>query len=86
MRAELMIVLAGLIADRDRKGAEWCRKHGVGKRRRVLSSQIAPNVIVDNSDALAILEAHCRACGKCKLAFTAASPQSGTGRDGAGSA
>jgi len=39
MGPELMIVFAGLHAQRDRKGPKWCRAKGVGEIRRLIGPE-----------------------------------------------
>lgn len=76
MSPELLITLAKFVAERERKGSEWCRKRGVGRVRELLGVVPAGNVVELNpsqygelqSSAGEILAAHCRACGRCKLA------------------
>jgi hypothetical protein len=77
---ELVLILAGLEADRKSRGNEWCRKHGIGARRAVLGPSLPPNVVKLNTGARHpdeiraltaaemarnTLAAHCRKCGGC---------------------
>jgi hypothetical protein len=78
----MLILLADFKAERERRGAQWCKKRGVGARRKLLGRVLAPNVIdlsasqspelkrfmVSQRAAQETLAAHCRACGGCKLA------------------
>ena len=77
MQPAIMILLAAFTARRDRDGARWCRKEGIGAARRVLGKPLPddisglPSVATYRDaqrEASTILKAHCRACGKCKLA------------------
>jgi len=77
-------LLSRCTAEREEHGAEWCRKWGVGRRRRILNQIVPPNVVPiealrspelasslnEQRDALAIFVAHCRLCPvkDCKLA------------------
>ena len=45
MTPELMIVLASLIAKKDRKGPKWCRKKGIGAIRREIGLHHSENVV-----------------------------------------
>jgi len=75
--ATLLIVLAKLTADRESKGAEWCRKRGVGAIRHVIGSALPSNMvslaplppefIADQRAAATMLEGHCKTCRGCKL-------------------
>ena len=78
MRPELLIVLAGLIADRERKGAKWCEKNGVGRLRRIVgaavpnvvtiaAASVPPEVLEAQRASAVILADHCQRCGQCKL-------------------
>lgn len=76
MRAELLIVLAGLIADRDRKGPKHCEKWGVGKRRMIVGMALPVAEVVNapvaayaeaQREAAGALEAECRRCRLCRL-------------------
>lgn len=76
MQAGLMILLAAYTAKRDRKGAEWCRKAGIGAARQILGEPLPDDVSdlpsVDayraaQREASTILVTHCRACKRCKL-------------------
>lgn len=75
--AALMIVLSVESAKRDRKGAKWCRKDGIGAARRILGEPL-PDGVPDSpvireyraaqAAAIEILATHCRVCGRCELA------------------
>ena len=75
MRANSLITLAFLTSQRERKGAEWCRKRGVGRMREVASPNVltigAPmpsaEHVLAQTEASEILAAHCRSCGGCRL-------------------
>ena len=70
---ELLIAMAGLIADRERKGPKWCEKWGVGKRRELIGATLPENVgdlsgyVEAQRSAAEILESHCKVCRRCKL-------------------
>lgn len=76
MHASLFILLAAFTAKRDRKGAEWCRKAGIGAARKIVGEPL-PNDVTEipsietyraaQRDAAAVLATHCRVCGKCRL-------------------
>lgn len=77
MQPTELIVIAGLIADRERKGPKWCEKWGIGKRRRIVG--VAFPIAEANGSAVSIyagaqrgastlLAAECRRCGLCKMA------------------
>jgi hypothetical protein len=51
---EMMIGLAGLVAERERKGKRWCRKLGVGARWRLLGRILPVNVVEMPSGAEAL--------------------------------
>ena len=71
----LLIVLAGLIADRERKGYRWCRKNGIGKRRQFVGAVLPPTIknpsvaayIGAQREAASVLAAECRRCRGCEL-------------------
>lgn len=67
------MVMAGLIADRENKGADWCRRRGVGARRKVLASVMAGPLVQMGEgkarrEASEMLETVCAVCGRCELA------------------
>ena len=78
---ELLLILAGLIVERERRGTEWCFEHGIGPRRHVLGSPRAPNVtempLARSRGGLAFghsqrkaqgaLAAECARCAGCRL-------------------
>lgn len=78
---ELLIEFAGLDAEREHRGVDWCRKHGVGARRARLGRLLPINIIELESarspemlayaeaqrSAQLWLKAHCKACGGCRL-------------------
>lgn len=71
---ELLMLLAQMIAYRDRNGAEKCRRNGVGAVRKVLSSRMQfavgdplPGFTDARTQADLILEAECFACQRCRL-------------------
>lgn len=75
MQPALLITVALLTAWRDRKGAEWCRKSGIGAIRKELGVTLPSNVsglvtaefASGQAEAIALLEARCRVCRRCKL-------------------
>lgn len=78
--AELLI-LAKLIADRERRGTEWCFEHGIGPMRHVLGAVRPANVtdlplnrsrsglafLQSQKTAQGRLAAECKRCGGCRL-------------------
>jgi hypothetical protein len=77
--ADLIITLAGLEAERERRGNAWCEKHGVGARRLILDREMPANVeMLPSSErpgyaaakagARVLLAVHCRQCGGCPFA------------------
>lgn len=74
-------MLAFLGAQRARKGAKWCRAHGVGAVRdalrlsaeqllsvSILTKDAAPNALqVRTIETESLLALQCRMCGKCPL-------------------
>lgn len=75
--AELLIVLAFIEARRIKAdNAEWCRKHFVGKARRLLGRALPENVLPMTTeapyfepqrDAQVALKSLCARCGGCAL-------------------
>ena len=79
---ELLIVLARMEVERERKGADWCRKHGIGRVRETLGRALPPDITVlqafKSPEIAARIEAQrtaqdlmaavCAACGGCVLA------------------
>jgi hypothetical protein len=68
-----------VLAKRDRKGSDWCRRKGIGKQRSVLTdaANVLPFGKISEGDRLltearahhsATLAAICRECGRCPLA------------------
>jgi hypothetical protein len=73
----LLILLAAYSVRRDRKGAKWCRRDGIGAVRAMLGAPLPDGVpevpaIREYREAqrgaIEILEHHCRICGRCDLA------------------
>lgn len=78
MTPELMIVMAGLYAQRDRKGKRWCREKGIGAIRKAIgpenvepiSTSIVPRVREyeeNRRQAAGILVTACKVCARCPL-------------------
>lgn len=80
MQLHLSIILAALVEGaRDKRGAEWCRKWGIGYARRRIGTPVR-NVAATAAgaeDSLSFeqrvkaageLKAWCQACGRCKMA------------------
>lgn len=79
---ELLIVLARMEVERDRKGFEWCRRHGIGRVRETLGRALPADVTVlhavkspeiaarieSQRMAQSLLAAMCGACGRCPMA------------------
>jgi hypothetical protein len=76
---ELLILLAALEARREQKGAEWCRKHGIGAQRVILGTGLkvvsmaarspeAATFVRARKEAADLLMNACRVCGGCKMA------------------
>jgi hypothetical protein len=76
---ELLILLAAIEARRDHKGADWCRRHGIGAQRAILANcNVLPLSAGRSPEMLAYLEsrrraadvlaATCAVCRGCKLA------------------
>ena len=81
----LLIVLAMLEAERERKGAKWCRKHSIGPMRQSLRTApanvvpivaaVAPEIadVIDSKRAAqAALARVCEECRGCEWARRAA--------------
>jgi hypothetical protein len=79
LSSEWHAILAGLTAERERRGTAWCERYGVGERRRLLDRVLPPNVRMlpvgrspelsehmhQQHIAQAVLAGHCAACGGC---------------------
>ena len=83
MSPELMILVTGLFAQRDRKGPKWCRSKGVGEIRRRIGPENLTGIAEgagedvrrreDNRrEAARILSHVCGTCGQCRLGREAA--------------
>lgn len=76
MQPSTILLLAGLISDRERKGTKWCERWGIGKRRQLVPMMLPHGVYADGTaggyvdaarESAAILATECRRCRGCPL-------------------
>lgn len=91
---ELLILLARMIAYREHKGVDACRKHGLGAARQIVGDPLPANLAAfpgvmaygeAQRDAALFLAAECQRCRGCKLGrakLTAESPPEATDQGG----
>lgn len=81
MQPALLIVLAGLMADRERKGFAYCEKWGIGRSRAIIGEALPmitegplAEFAAGQREAALVLETECLRCGGCKLGRSVTEP------------